>query len=508
VTRQGERIALLAVLVVAALLRLPALDRIPNGLIPDEALSGYDAYSIALTGRDAYGERLPLFPRSTARLHSLYIYLAVPFVAALGLDEWAVRLPSALAGIATVGVLFCWLRDAFSVPAGALGALLLSISPWHILLSRTGHDWNLVPLMALLTVWISTRALTGRAPFWLAGLVAGLSLYTYTPIRLWLPLVLLLIALTHWPMLRREPRGALVFAVVLAALALPPLAALALTSEGMGRVSTVAAGGEGFVGRYLRSFGPSFLLAPAAEPALHRLRSVGLLHAFEAALALAGIAACVARRERRALLPLLLVLAAPLAFALHRDAPDPILAVVMLPWLQALGGIGGAWLAERAVALAPPARVALAAGALAWAAFSVGRMSDDLYRRFPVYAAATWSYGVRDAVRALEARRAPHDAVLVDVGEKLIGSLILFYTRLDPPVRHAEVGGLEGRSERTRAGDYWIGALPEALRPGRYFVWTTRGGAARLGSGARELARIALPDGRERYVVLDADRQK
>jgi hypothetical protein len=273
----------------------------------------------------------------------------------------------------------------------------------------------------------------------------------------------------------------------------------------MGRVSTVAAGGEGFAGRYLRSFGPSFLLAPAAEPALHRLRSVGLVHVFEAALALAGIAACVARRERRALLPVLLVLAAPLAFALHRDAPDPILAVVMLPWLQALGGIGGAWLAVRAAALAPPARVALAAGALVWAAFSVGRMSDDLYRRFPVYAAATWSYGVRDAVRALEARRAPHDVVLVDVGEKLIGSLILFYTRLDPRVRHAEVGGLEGRSERTRAGAYRIGPLDETtLGPGPHLVWTTPVQGARLARArdAQAIARVPLPDGGGRYVLL------
>src|SRR6185503_10157131 len=47
VTRRGERFALLGVLLLAAALRLPALDVLPNGLIPDEALTGYDAYSIA-----------------------------------------------------------------------------------------------------------------------------------------------------------------------------------------------------------------------------------------------------------------------------------------------------------------------------------------------------------------------------------------------------------------------------------------------------------------------------
>ena len=88
----------------AAALRLPKLDRIPNGLIPDEALSAYDAFSIVKTGRDAHGERLPLFPQSSARLHSLNMYLVVPWVALRGLDEWSARLPAALAGLATVSL--------------------------------------------------------------------------------------------------------------------------------------------------------------------------------------------------------------------------------------------------------------------------------------------------------------------------------------------------------------------------------------------------------------------
>jgi hypothetical protein len=35
-----------AILLLAAYLRIYQLDTIPNGLIPDEAMRGYDAYSI------------------------------------------------------------------------------------------------------------------------------------------------------------------------------------------------------------------------------------------------------------------------------------------------------------------------------------------------------------------------------------------------------------------------------------------------------------------------------
>lgn len=513
-TRRGERIALLGILGLAAALRLPALGRIPNGFIPDEALTAYDAFSIASTGRDAYGERLPLFPRSTARLHCMYIYLAVPFVAARGLDEWSARLPAALAGILTVAIVFVWVRQGWGSLTGLAAALLLAVSPWHVLMSRTGHDWNLVPLMAALTAWLATRALTREASFWPAGLAAGLSLYTYTPMRLWMPLLLLVIAVTHMQPLRRQWRRALPAFLLLALLAVPPLVAMTMTSEGLDRLSAVAAQSagassalSGFARRFAGSFSPGFLLLPAEEPELHRLRSTGLLYGFEAILALAGAAACVARRERAAFLPLLAAAAAPLAISIHRDAPDPILGVVMMPWLQALGGIGAGWLIARAARLRPSPRAALLALSALWAGAAVGRMSADLYRDFPVYAARVWGYGVRAAVDTLESARAGHDDVIVDTGEKLIGSLILFYARHDPRARHAEVRELPGRAERSRVGVYWIGALEQAARrPGRHLVWTTAERAGRLFQDGTLIGKVPLPDGREHYVLLSVSR--
>jgi len=67
------RLLLAAIVVAAAALRLPLLGSVPPGLIPDEASTAYDAYSVLKTGRDQYGELLPLFPRSTERLNSLYL---------------------------------------------------------------------------------------------------------------------------------------------------------------------------------------------------------------------------------------------------------------------------------------------------------------------------------------------------------------------------------------------------------------------------------------------------
>ena len=95
---------LAAVLLIAALLRLPALDRVPPGLFLDEASRGYDAYALLRTGADQYGVRWPLFAEGLDDYTpTLYTVLVIPSVALLGLTEVAVRLPAALVGIATVG---------------------------------------------------------------------------------------------------------------------------------------------------------------------------------------------------------------------------------------------------------------------------------------------------------------------------------------------------------------------------------------------------------------------
>jgi 4-amino-4-deoxy-L-arabinose transferase-like glycosyltransferase len=508
VTSRGERLALAAVLMLAAALRLPKLDRIPNGLIPDEALSAYDAFSIVETGRDAHGERLPLFPQSSARLHSLNMYLVVPWVALRGLDEWSARLPAALAGLATVALVFLGLRQPWGASAALCGAALLAVSPWHVLLSRTGYEWNLLPAMVALTSWLLARALVRGAAFWPAGLAAGISLYTYAPIRVLLPLLLLAAALTHAEEWRAHWRRALPALSILAVLAVP-VAAMTLREEGRQRLSSIAEAGEagpsaaGFLLRYLGSFSPGFLLAHGHAAELHRLRSTGLLHGFEAPLILAGVVACLARRQRRALFPLLLCASAPLAVAVHRDAPDPILASVMLPWLQVLGGIGAARLLEGAAPLPRAVRATSLVAAAVWAGFSVARTGIDIYREFPSYAARAWSHGVRDAVTLVEGHRRGHDDVVVATDEKLLFAPILFYTRYDPARRQAELLELPGRAERSRVGDYRIGSLAAARLPGRHLVWTTPVLAQQLPE-ARQVASIPLPDGEPHYALLSS----
>jgi 4-amino-4-deoxy-L-arabinose transferase-like glycosyltransferase len=96
-----------SLIILAFLLRFFYLEKIPNGLYSDEAAYGYNAYSILLTGKDEYGNFLPVAFKSFGDYKApLYIYYLVPFVAVFGLNIFSLRLSSAILGVAMVILVF------------------------------------------------------------------------------------------------------------------------------------------------------------------------------------------------------------------------------------------------------------------------------------------------------------------------------------------------------------------------------------------------------------------
>jgi len=98
-----KHLPIVLILILAAALRLFALDKFPAGLNADEASIGYNAWSLIQTGKDEHSVSWPLVFRSFDDYKPpVYFYLVLPFVKMLGLNIWSVRLPSALLGIASV----------------------------------------------------------------------------------------------------------------------------------------------------------------------------------------------------------------------------------------------------------------------------------------------------------------------------------------------------------------------------------------------------------------------
>lgn len=140
--KRGILALLLVIIVIATFLRFYQLGSLPKGFDADEAAYGYNAYSILKTGADEYGKVLPLQLQSFGEYKpALYSYVTIPSILIFGLTPFAVRLPTALFGVASILLLYFLVKKLVQRESVALlSSFLLAISPWHIILSRTTSE--------------------------------------------------------------------------------------------------------------------------------------------------------------------------------------------------------------------------------------------------------------------------------------------------------------------------------------------------------------------------------
>ena len=182
------------ILLLAFGLRFYGLDRIPSGFHSDEAAFGYNAYSLLETGKDEYGVSFPLILESFRDYKgAVYAYLTIPFIKLLGLNEFAVRAPTAILGVIFVGISYLLsLQLTKNKKIAILTAAFCAINPLSILLSRVQSD-PLVSVVFILTglylflLWVEKKNsffLIFTLLFWTA------SFFTYPSPRIFLPITI------------------------------------------------------------------------------------------------------------------------------------------------------------------------------------------------------------------------------------------------------------------------------------------------------------------------------
>lgn len=195
---------LIIALVLGFSLRFYNVANLPNGLTWDETALGYNAYSILKTGKDEFGQFMPLIFKSFGDYKpGLYVYLTVPSIAAFGLNEFSVRLPSVIFGtLAILGIyllvfqLFKTKKDAWLI--ASLAALALAISPWHVHFSRAAWETNVYSTLLLFGLYFWLRFLQKEISIIPALIFACASLITYQSAKLLTPLNFLVISLAYW----------------------------------------------------------------------------------------------------------------------------------------------------------------------------------------------------------------------------------------------------------------------------------------------------------------------
>lgn len=159
-----------AVLLLALVMRAVLLHDVPPGLAQDEVLNA-DVASFIRGGYHA------LFFREGYGHEPLYHYWQVPFQALLGDNVVSIRLPALFLGMLLVAATMRWARREFGSAAALTAGALLAVSWWPIIFSRVGLRPIMEPLFLVAFAWFWPKR-----P-WLAGLLLGLTFYTYTGAR-------------------------------------------------------------------------------------------------------------------------------------------------------------------------------------------------------------------------------------------------------------------------------------------------------------------------------------
>ncbi|MGC9335458.1 MAG: ArnT family glycosyltransferase, partial [Anaerolineae bacterium] len=366
--RRSERVALVAILLVAALLRFGALDRIPPGPSYDELQNA------RLSARVLEGEWAIYFAENFGQ-EPLYPALAALAVRLCGWNVVALRLPGAVAGLLSVLVVYWVGRKLATERVGLLAAAFQAVSFWPLLETRVALEISLLPLLSAMAILLLARALgeDGKTRwhaalnFGLGGALLGGHVYAYTAGRVmpFLPIALLLYLLVLVPgQIRRHGPGLLILLVVTALVVAPLVIFLRAHPEAEQRLEQLSGPLEslrqgdprsvlqitaGTLGMFTFRGEPQWLYNIADRPVFDPLTSI---------LFYAGLALCVVqlRDWRYGLLLLWLIVglspgmvSPPAGSFTHTLAAQP--AVYLLLGLG--GNAAWRWLAQRRPWLGP-----------------------------------------------------------------------------------------------------------------------------------------------------------
>lgn len=467
---------LISVIILSAVLRLWKLGDIPPHLTSDEAALGYNAYSILKTGRDEYGELLPIIFKSFGDWKpGLYVYTAIPSVAVFGLTEFSVRLPGALFGIIAVWLFYLVVSELTQGSnvflnnryAPLLAASLLAISPWHIHFSRGAWEINLTLTLTLAGILFFLRAIRLNAKYFVWSMIFfALTFLAYQGAKMSTTLVMVILVITHWKYILNLPKRSLLFGLTSAVIITFPIILsifngqagrlevfsifsyprpenilqeiLQEGNEQKGSLSYVLFHSEtlnflrGILGRWMNHFSGRFLFYEGDWPnPRHSAPYSGMLLWMDMLLLAAGfIALCRARLTAGFIFVILWLLVAPLPSALSRDAVHAVRSFQQIIPLMVIATMGVVLIMQ--VLSKNRYKVVIFAFLILGYLINYTYWIDQYFNHLPVHNAKYWQFGYKQLVQEISKLETENKEIIIPQSYDQPYIYFLFYKRYDP----------------------------------------------------------------------------
>ncbi len=492
--RHKKWLFLFLILILASILRLYQLGKTPISLEWDEVSWGYDAYSLLKTGRDQYGNFLPLAIRSLDDYKPpVYEYLTIPSVALFGLNSFSTRFPSTASGIiAVLAIYFLAYLIISQIPTLAkntmkislMASFLMAISPWHLQLSRAAFEMNVSVCIPILSVVTFLYGLKNSKYLIISAILFGLDLFVYQSTRVVSPLLLLsLIILFHRFLNKKNLISFLLIYGIFILIFIPvftskdnqirfkatniftpgaryldekDLEAISLDKRIYDKQIGYELAGKIFhnqrlkyldydtikksFGKYLSNFGFEFLFIKGDVP-LHHAPGFGLLYIIEFPLIVIGSLYLLFKGlNRYSLIILLWVLFVPIPDAVTREAPQAVRTELFVPMFELLGALG----------LLILSRLVLKESRILYLVFVIvistlffinhSNYLHQYYIHTNYELSKNWLYGRKEAAVFTEEVKNNYDKIIVSLSVDRPYIFWLFYTQY-PPEKYLREGG-------------------------------------------------------------------
>ena len=476
-----KHLPIILILLLAAALRFIQLGKNPPGLYWDEVSLGYNAYSILKTGKDEHGEFLPL-----ARFKAFgdykppgYIYATVPSIALFGLNNFAVRFPSALAGVVMVWLTYLLVKELkienFKLKIAELAALILAISPWHLQLSRVAFESMLAACFNLAAVYFFIKAIH-KKPYHLilSAVFFVLTLYTFNSNRLLTPLLLIVLSLIYFKGLWQIKRPVIIAALIGIILSLPLIPYLRspeskvrwhevnifsnldliltanqrIASDANSRIAKLLhhrylGHATNFLSHYFDHFEGKYLFITGDGNRRFSTQSTGQLYLIEIPLLLFGFYFLLTSKSKTAAAVLLAwFFLGSIPSATARETPHALRSLSGLPSPQIIIALGILQLIK-VLKTRPQITLAIVVGLYT---FSFLKFQYIYYRYSPQEFASEWLTQYPPLVNYLRSVESDYDKIYVTSEYNRPYIYFLFYSQFDPATFQAE-------STTTRTGD-------------------------------------------------------
>lgn len=445
-------------LLLAVFLRFFNLNNLPPSLNWDEVSLGYNAYSILKTGKDEWGESLPLSFRAYGEYKlPAYVYLDAPFIATFGLNEWGVRLPSTIMGIFTCVFLFLILKVLTKdVRVGLIGFFLVASAPWAIILSRIGLEANLALALTTGAVYFLLKE---KPNLIISSLLLGLSIFAYNSSRIVSPLLLILAIIFFWRHFKNyklKAVTALVVFFIFFSAAIP----LAFLQDSSARYKLTAILDEGAINQinesrgasglpqpidiivhnkatyfasssfknYLAHFNPGFLFLTGGSNYQFSVPGSPLLFPILLPFLIYGIWMAIKSKDKKWKFILFWLFLAPIPAAITRDSPHALRSLMMLPPVILLSGMG----IDKVISLQYKFRFIstgiICAVILIFLAFFLKNYAMD----YPKNYSWSWQYGYKQVVGYISKNGGNYNKIFITKKYGEPHEFLLFYNQINP----------------------------------------------------------------------------